>query len=114
MKKPNSETQLVKTALALLKLHCPTGVFYRTNTGAFAGEYNGRKRFVKFGVPGLADITGVLPGGRALYVECKSAKGKQSPAQAAFQQAVEAADALYVLIYSLHDFAKDLSWIVPK
>lgn len=35
------------------------------------GEYKGRKRFVRFGEKGAADIIGILPGGRFLAIEVK-------------------------------------------
>jgi hypothetical protein len=97
------ETDLVKATLAYLTVAYPRGVWYRTNTGAFAGEYKGRKRFVKFGIPGLADITGVLDG-RAIYVECKIGKGKQSANQWAFERAVVGAGAQYHVTRELGDF----------
>lgn len=98
-----THADLVAACLVWLTLMKPTGLFYKSNTGSFAGEYNGRKRFVKFGTPGLADITGVLPGGRAIYVECKVGRDKQSDKQRAFQASVERAGGLYVLARSIDD-----------
>jgi hypothetical protein len=36
---------------------------------------------VAFGYPGAGDITGILPDGRRLEIECKSATGRQSEKQ---------------------------------
>lgn len=38
-------------------------------------------------VPGVADFALVLPGGRAAFLEIKTAKGRQSPEQRAFEVA---------------------------
>lgn len=44
----------------------------RVNSGAFAGEYKGRKRFVRFNSePGCSDLLGVLPDGVFLACEVK-------------------------------------------
>jgi hypothetical protein len=97
------ESDLVKATLVYLTLTYPRGVWYRTNTGAFAGEYKGRKRFVRFGIPGLADISGVLDG-RAIFIEAKIGKRKQSANQWAFEQAVVEAGAFYHITRELGDF----------
>jgi hypothetical protein len=52
---------------------------------------------VRFGLPGQADISGLLRGGRRLEVECKSTRGVQSPEQRAFQARVEALGGLYLV-----------------
>lgn len=52
---------------------------WRNNTGA--ARYG--ERHVRFGVPGLGDILGVLPGGRALMIECKGERGRVTEAQRA-------------------------------
>lgn len=101
--KKTTHADLVGACLVFLTLTKPHGAYYKTNTGAFAGEHKGRKRFVRFGVPGLADITGVLPGGRAIYVECKVGKDKPSVDQKAFRAMVERAGAVYVLARSIVD-----------
>jgi hypothetical protein len=97
------ETDLVRATLVYLALTYPRGVWYRSNTGAFAGEYKGRKRFVRFGIPGLADISGVLDG-QAIYLEAKIGKAKLSEAQEAFRASVTAAGAQYHVTRELGDF----------
>jgi hypothetical protein len=103
-----THADLVAACLVWLTLTKPEGVYYKSNTGAFAGEYKGRKRFVRFGTPGLADITGILPGGRALYVECKVGRDKQSDDQAMFQFRVEDAGGLYILARSIEDLEREI------
>jgi hypothetical protein len=48
---------------------------WRQNRGAFAATHNGKRRFVKFGCRGQSDVGGVLPGGRALFIEVKRPGG---------------------------------------
>jgi RecB family endonuclease NucS len=48
---------------------------WRNSTGAFAGEYRGKKRFVRFGTVGASDIFGIDKNGRFISIEVK-AKGK--------------------------------------
>jgi hypothetical protein len=60
------------------------------------------------GIPaGWPDITGCLPGGRFLGVECKSAKGKQSPEQAKFQIVIEKRGGVYVVAHSLAELIEE-------
>ena len=70
---------------------------WRMNVGATA--YPGEPvRYVKFGVKGFSDLHGILPGGRALYIESKRpVGGRQSPDQKTFQRVVESYGALYIL-----------------
>ena len=108
---PGKGTDLVKAVLAYLKIAHPRGVWWPANVGAVQVG----KRFVRFGVPGMSDIQGVFAStdgghwhGRAVFVECKAAKGKQSPAQKVFQDAVEAAGGLYILAYEIGDVERAL------
>jgi hypothetical protein len=59
---------------------------WRNNTGAFTGEYNGKKRFHRFGAVGSPDVFAVLPSGKVMHIECKGDKGKLSPAQEEWQE----------------------------
>src|SRR5574343_455172 len=90
-----TETRLVRACLDLLAAN---GIFcWRNNTGAFAGEYRGRRRFVRFGAPGSADILGVLPGGRALAVECKVGRNGLSPQQERWGREFAQAGGMYLV-----------------
>ena len=60
-------------------------------------------RTVRFGVPGQADLTGILSDGIRLEIECKSADGKQSLDQQRYQQMIEKFGGLYVLARSVED-----------
>ena len=104
----STESDLVKACLVWLRTCKPAGVWYRSNTGAFAGEYNGKKRFVRFGVPGMSDIGGVL-NGRAIFIECKTATGKLSENQITFGEQVTRAGALYAVVRSLEELEAVIS-----
>jgi len=73
---------------------------WRMNVGA-AKFADGRA--VQFGVPGQADLTGILPGGRRLEIEVKSATGRQSKDQKRYQKMIERYDGLYILARSVDD-----------
>lgn len=60
-------------------------------------------RVVRFGVPGQADITGILPGGVRLEIETKSQDGRQTPEQQAYQRVIERFGGVYVLARSVDD-----------
>lgn len=72
---------------------------WRANTGvAKMGP-----RTVRFGIPGQADLTGILDDGRRLEVEVKSDTGKQTEAQRRFQKMIEKFGGVYVLARSVED-----------
>jgi hypothetical protein len=81
------------------------GIFaWRNNTGA--AQVDG-KRFVRFGIKGSPDILGVMPDGRMLCVECKSATGRQTPEQRAFGEAVIARGGVYVVARGIADLQRE-------
>jgi hypothetical protein len=77
---------------------------WRQNSGALTTPAGGFLRSAD--INGVADIIGLLPGGRFLAVECKSDRGRQSPAQRTFQAMVEEAGGLYVLARGIDDLIK--------
>lgn len=65
--------------LALLRLR---GVWHhRNNTGAAVQESGGTRRFMRFGAPGMPDITCYLPQGNVLWIEVKAQRGRLNEAQ---------------------------------
>ncbi|MCE5280307.1 MAG: VRR-NUC domain-containing protein [Planctomycetaceae bacterium] len=52
---------------------------------------------------GWPDITGLLPDGRFIGVECKAPGGRQSPVQKFMEQEIEHRCGLYVLACSIDD-----------
>lgn len=94
-----SESHVVHAILAAWGAH-PRLRIARVNTGAALL----RGQFVRFGVPGTADICGVIaPSGRLLMIECKTATGKQRKAQVTMQRVVTAMGGVYVVARSLAD-----------
>ena len=79
---------------------------FRQNTGAMAGEYNGKKRFMRFGVPGMADILAFVP--VPLWIEVKTPTGKQSEYQRSFQAQVQAYGHRYILARCVEDVAAEV------
>ena len=82
---------------------------WRNNTGAAKSRRTGR--LVRFGIAGQGDLSGIisarLPGGTIfgarLEIEVKSATGRQSPDQRAFQAMLERFGGCYVLARSVDD-----------
>jgi hypothetical protein len=77
---------------------------WRNNTGAMALSDGG---YIAFGHVGSADIIGLLPTGRFLAIECKSAKGRQSEDQREFQAHVERNGGVYILAHSLAEMVTE-------
>jgi len=67
------------------------------------------QRIIRFGVPGQADLTGILPDGRRLEIEVKSPTGRQTAEQRSFQQMIERFNGVYILARSIHDVRQQLA-----
>lgn len=79
---------------------------WRQNTGA-ARTSTGA--LVRFGVPGQADISGILaPSGRRIEIETKTARGRQSQAQKKWQAMIEKFGGVYVVARSVEDVRRVL------
>lgn len=97
-RRPAPEAVLQRLIIAQLRAR---GIWcWRQNTGA---ARTARGRTIRFGIPGQADITGILPGGRRLEIECKSATGRLTPEQREFGERVTAAGGLWVVARTLDD-----------
>jgi len=77
----------------------------RMNSGAILSSYKGKKRMIKFGEPGMADIVAWIKGGIGwvIWIEVKNEKGQQSSEQEAFMREVRAEGHHYVLARSWDD-----------
>jgi len=83
------EKDIQRTILDYLTMR---GIFHwRNNTGALRSD----DRFVRFGFRGSSDIIGVLPGGRALFIEVKRKVGRLTEAQKEFLAHAQMAGALF-------------------
>lgn len=67
-----------------------------------------QSRVVTFGVPGQADLTGILPGGTRLEIETKNQFGRQSEAQQNFQAMISRFGGKYILARSVDDVKTEL------
>ncbi len=96
------ETDLCNACLQLLRLR---GIYaWRQNvSGIKRRDRAGREFWAAPGLRGVADLIGVLPGGKFLAVETKTAAGKLSPEQAAFLDNIRAAGGVAVVIRSLDE-----------
>lgn len=79
------------------------GYAWRQNTGGgyFQNRKGGKEYYVQFAEKGACDIIGVVPhpsgGGIALFIECKTETGKQSPEQIAWQHEIESRGGAYII-----------------
>jgi hypothetical protein len=102
-KRAKPERAVQKAVLLCLRAHgamvavTDAGAAYRA--GAFFGD----------ALPaGWPDITGVLPDGRFIGVECKAPGGRQSAAQKRMEREIRQRHGLYVLAYSEMDVQREL------
>ena len=100
-----SETQLVKSILEAVNHY---GFFWRNNTGAQKINNDHGSRFVRFGLPGSADIIGVHKG-RFIAIEVKSKRCRQSTNQQQFQLNIEKYGGSYILAFSIDDALKGIN-----
>jgi hypothetical protein len=103
--KSHPEADVLSSCLAYLRLK---GVLcWRSNN---AGVYDpGRKRFRSFrGLKGVADILGILDGGRLLAVETKSATGRLSADQRWFLDEVTRRGGLALVVRDVRELAAAL------
>ena len=105
MKSKSNETALVRSAVEWLNI---VGVFaWRVNTGAAQyQDRHGKKRFVRFGAPGVSDIIGIMPDGRFLAAEAKVGDNTPTAAQRHFLDMVNAAGGLGVVFHSIDELAE--------
>jgi hypothetical protein len=66
-------------------------------------------RPISYGVPGMPDIGGVLIDGRSLGIEVKTATGRQSSEQIAYQKMMTKFGGLYIVARSADDALNQLA-----
>jgi hypothetical protein len=67
------------------------------------------RRVVRFGIRGQADLTGIVPDGRRLEIEVKTATGRQTAEQRSFQNMIERFHGIYILARSVDDVRRELA-----
>lgn len=60
---------------------------------------------------GVADLCVMLPGGRAVFVEVKSSKGRQQDSQKEFEKKCEKLGFFYYVMYDLEDGLKIIDYM---
>lgn len=100
------ETDIVKQILIGIGREFPMIRAWRQNTGA---TVNPNGQFVKFGIPGQADISGIMQDGRRLEIEVKRPGGKISDDQFSFKKMIQSHEGLYFLVYSWEETRDALS-----
>jgi len=66
-------------------------------------------RWVRFGIRGQADLTGIVPDGRRLEIEVKTSTGRQTAEQRSFQNMIERFHGIYILARSVDDVRRELA-----
>lgn len=91
--------EIIHDLLIRIPVEFPGARAWRRNVGAAMTEHG----FVRYGLPGEADITGIAPGGLRLEIEVKARRDRLSPAQVNFLSMVERAGGIAVVA---HDVAQ--------
>jgi hypothetical protein len=102
------EGDLVKVCLQYLQF---TGVYcWRQNTGANAVKAKGaqKRRFIRYGMPGISDILGCMPDGRFIAVECKVGKNALTTDQRVFLETIRDAGGIGIVARSVDDVVEAL------
>lgn len=94
-----TETALMRDILVALNQRADA-LFWRVNVG-LGTDLDGR-RVTRYGLPGQADIAGVVRG-RHVEIEVKTPTGRQSRQQVRWQRAIERAGGAYVLVRSVDE-----------
>lgn len=99
-----TEKEIQKAILDYLHLK---GIFcWRNNSGVVFSEYKGRKRMIRYGLPGSSDILGIMKDGRFLAIEVKRAKGKESKLQKEFLGNIINNGGVAIVARSIEDVTK--------
>lgn len=77
--------QIIHDLLLRIPVDIPGARVWRRNVGAAKTEYG----FVRFGLPGEADVTGIAPDGRRLEIEVKAGRDRLTPKQEKFLSMIE-------------------------
>lgn len=102
------ETDIVRACLDLLALY-PRIDAWRQNTGAMKGRYKGKRWFVRFGISGQADISGIVkPGGKRIEIEVKQPGKNQTMAQLVFMDRIRKSGGIYLLVHSVEELQAGL------
>ena len=101
------EADLQRTVVTALRFALPKGaiIHHCANEVTEAGPRGAKRQAILVGMgihPGFADLI-ILCAGRVLFLELKSLRGRLSPAQEVFRDAVQAQGFGWALVRSLDD-----------
>lgn len=99
------ESAIQSAILKYLRYHPKVAWIERVNVGATKIG----NRFVRFGKPGMCDITGQLKDGRRLEIEVKGPAGRVSDDQKSFIAMVNIAGGLAFVARSIDDVEAELA-----
>ncbi|MFA7243190.1 MAG: VRR-NUC domain-containing protein [Sulfuricellaceae bacterium] len=111
MSAPEHEIHLA--VVEWLGVACPKLLWWTVDQTALNGRHGAtlKRKGVK---PGVPDLTFILAGGRAAFIELKAGKGKQTDTQITFEQQAREAGALYAVCRSVDEVEGVLrGWGVP-
>jgi len=98
-----AESDLNRAILSYLQA---VGVFaWRCNSGALK---NADGVWVKYGRKGMADILGILPGGKFLAIEAKVGRAKPTKEQHHFLGEIRRSGGVAILAHTLDDVLREL------
>ena len=98
------ESEILHDIMKLLKLHPKVGKVWRQNSGTFAMEYGSKTHYVRANTArGMADIQGILKGGRSFFIEVKRPGAKLMDHQADFLIECNKMGALAFCAWSVDD-----------
>jgi VRR-NUC domain. len=100
-----SEKQIQDTALEMLRVHPKVAWVHRMNVGAVKRG----SRYIRFGKPGMFDITGQLCDGRRLEIEMKRKGQKLRPEQQEYMDLVNRSGGLAFMATSCIDILEALA-----
>ncbi len=93
-------------------LNCNGVLAWRNNTGSFAGEYKGKKRFVRFSTPGAADIFALLKKGPFLAIEVKASGKRPTPIQLAWGKMIREQGHLWLWFDNWKEFEAEIGFLL--
>ncbi len=101
----NPHTELVNSLLLALGSRPDLGKFWKQNTGAIQSESGA---YIRYGLPGSADITGILSTGCRVEIECKTGGGVQSKQQKNFEAMILRYGGIYLVARGIKETLTEL------
>ncbi len=106
--------QSVGGAYPIQAIKAVHGLLMRGDAAGALDRLNKTRPLIFGGLPGLADIGGLMPDGRALGIEVKWGRDAQSEEQKTCQRVFDTAGAVYIVARNLDDCLAELRKISPR